>query len=173
MTALVTPAAHAGAEISCVAANLSCELVKGLPTALVALVIGCFATYIAYHQYRVAKAKLNLDLFDRRNKIFQVTWEFLSTGMQGQSPTLFNAAFTNVIPEASFLFGAEIETYMQDASRRMIDLFMINARSDARQGVMMPEDVTRHYDLSSWFLQEAQTGARKKFGAYLDFANWR
>jgi hypothetical protein len=54
------------------------EMVKGLPAAFVALVIGAIAAGIAWRQYQVAKARLKLDLFDKRHPIYQQTWEILS-----------------------------------------------------------------------------------------------
>ena len=41
------------------------ELVKGLPAAFVTLVIGSIAAGIAYRQYRIARAKFKLDLFEK------------------------------------------------------------------------------------------------------------
>src|SRR4051812_9007609 len=49
-----------------------------LATLLAALVAGSIAIWIAYHQYRIAKAKLNLDLFEKRLAIFRTTWSELS-----------------------------------------------------------------------------------------------
>ena len=41
------------------------ELVKGLPAAFVTLVIRSIAAGIAYRQYRIARAKFKLDLFEK------------------------------------------------------------------------------------------------------------
>jgi len=46
----------------CVSGSICFELMKGAPAAVVALLAALIAGLIAYRQYRVAKAKLNLDL---------------------------------------------------------------------------------------------------------------
>jgi hypothetical protein len=50
----------------CVQGSIRFEIMKGVPAAFVALVIGLVATGIAWRQFKVAQAKLKLDLFERR-----------------------------------------------------------------------------------------------------------
>jgi hypothetical protein len=45
------------------------ELLKGIPSVFVTLVIGGIAAYIAYRQYKISHAKLKLDLFEKRYEI--------------------------------------------------------------------------------------------------------
>jgi hypothetical protein len=52
--------------------------VKGLPAAFVTLVIGLIAAGIAFRQYRIARAKFKLDLFDRRHAVFLLVLHRLS-----------------------------------------------------------------------------------------------
>jgi hypothetical protein len=59
-------------------ATLLPDLAKGLPAAVVTLVIGLIAAGIAYRQYRIARAKFKLDLFEKRHAVFLETWAFLS-----------------------------------------------------------------------------------------------
>ena len=54
------------------------DLMKGLPAAFVTLVIGLIAAGIAYRQYRIARAKFKLDLFEKRHAVFLETWAFIS-----------------------------------------------------------------------------------------------
>ncbi len=64
---------------------INSDLIKGLPAAFVAFVIGAIAARIAYNQYLVAKAKLSLDLFEKRFPIFQKVWEIVSdVGFKGK-----------------------------------------------------------------------------------------
>ena len=53
------------------AGSLRAEIAKGLLAAFVALVNGLIAAGIAWQRWRVARAKLKLDLFDRRLAIFR------------------------------------------------------------------------------------------------------
>src|ERR1700722_14950247 len=91
------------------------ELVKGLPAAFVTLIIGASAAGIAYRQYEVARAKLKLDLFEKRYAIFQQTWEILSgvvrNGTRAENYGLATP-FNNFLPQAAFLFGEPIKRYL-------------------------------------------------------------
>lgn len=105
------PAANAAA-IPLVHDPLVLELVKGVPTVLVTLLIGVIATYIAWRQCKVAKeqrriahAKLNLDLFQRRYEIFELTWAMLSSmnKLRDDQETV-EAEFSNARPRALSLW---------------------------------------------------------------------
>ena len=69
--------------------NWGVEIVRALPT----LIVGVIATWIASQQAavakeqrRIAQAKLNLDLFHERMKIFEVTWSAASSVAQSAEP---------------------------------------------------------------------------------------
>lgn len=165
---------HAAQASFCAQNSICFELIKGLPAAFVAQVIGLIAAGIAYRQYTVARAKLNLDLFEKRYQIFEKTWGFLSSAVQvGPPESGFSSPFDNLVPQASFLFGNQVEEYMRTASRHMTELWMINTRAKARPGVMAPEDIAREKELLEWFLNQAREGAKQVFGQYLDFSAWR
>ena len=51
---------------------------KGLPAAIIAAFVGLFLAGISLQQYNVARAKLNLDLFQERYALFSLLWSFLS-----------------------------------------------------------------------------------------------
>lgn len=163
----------AAAQIGCSGADsVWYELLKGLPTALVALLVGSIAAAIAYRQYRVARAKLNLDLFERRYAVFEATWSYLSSPIRpGESA--FSTQLSNLIPQAAFLFGREMEAYLRLIVSNLVELRTIELKTSARQNIMAPEDIDRHTALTNWFLEEATKGARIRFGAFLDFEEWR
>lgn len=161
--------------------SLSFELVKGLPAAVVALVIGVLAAYIAWQQHqvaveqrRVAHAKLNLDLFQRRYEIFESTWCMLSAMIQTRSDQdQVEATFNNARPRARFLFGAEVERYMHDVTMRIIEHKIIMEVVEQSGGAVQPEQSAKLTANHVFFQQEASEGAREKFGRYLDFSEWR
>lgn len=148
-------------------------MAKGVPAAFVALVIGTIAAYIAYNQYQVARAKLNLDLFDKRHFIFHKTWECLSQ-IYAPEPEIRLQEFTNLIPEASFIFGKNIETYMYEINKKIIEFNILNAKiNNAFNGLLGENDINRNNELATWLLNEASTGSRKMFSEYLDFSKWK
>jgi len=157
--------------VSCCNPGTICfELIKGLPAAFIALVIGAIAAIIAYRQYQVAHAKLKLDLFEMRFAIFSRTWEILSeTATQGTRVRNYGLGnpFSNFIPEAAFLFGKDVEEYLSMAVKQWTELWGIEAEPN------VPRHAERRAELERWFFQEASTGAKKLFGRYLNFDTWK
>lgn len=148
------------------------ELLKGLPTVLIALI----AAGIAYRQYRVARNKLKLDLFDKRYAIFQQTWEILSEVVKGgtqENSYGLATPFNKFLPQAAFLFGKDIEKYLDDVSNNWIELCALEAERADVQGAEFTRNVSRASELKRWFFVEASKGAKQKFGRYLNFDGWR
>jgi hypothetical protein len=154
---------------------------KGLPAAAVTFVIGGIAAYIAWRQFQVAKeqkrvahAKLNFDLFQQRYEVFECTWSMLSSMIQERpNHAQIEMDFNNARPRARFLFGAEVADYMAEISRRCIDQQHIMAIAKQRGDVLRPEDIERNAENSVWLFDQASSGARDRFGRYLDFGEWR
>ena len=170
---LCFPSANLVNDLTLPQPSIWMELAKGLPAAFVAFIIGCIAASIAFNQYRVARAKLNLDLFDKRHHIFQKTWEILS---QASYPNTANKRldFTNLIPEASFIFGKNIETYMYEINKKLIEYNTLNIKM--QNNAIHPisdDDKNRIAELADWFYNEASTGSRVVFSEYLDFSKWK
>ncbi|VVE46040.1 hypothetical protein [Pandoraea terrigena] len=157
-------------------ANVWPEIAKGLPAAFVAAVVAGIAAYIAYRQFRVAQAKLKLDLFERRYSIFEMVWGFTSGLAQGNIPDWGGekwVAFTNRRPEIAFLFGRDISEYCDEINKKANELKVIDARIKRNGGVLPPECVGANLELQKWFFEQASTGVRQAFGAYLNFEEWK
>lgn len=114
-----------------------------------ALIIGTIAAWIAWQQLqvaaeqrRVAQAKFNFDLFQRRYEIFEYTWSMLSSMVQArENQSEIEADFHKVRPRAQFLFGAEIADYMTDISMRIVNQQTMDVMQRSNLNVMRPEDV--------------------------------
>lgn len=148
------------------------DLVKGLPAALVALVIGLVAAGIAYRQWQVSAAKFKLDLFERRYAIFEATWGFLSAAITVGPAGVASPNFTNLIPQARFLFGDDIATYMDEASSKMSRLWLLHETLRMNSRGFTAKEITENVELGKWFSEQASTGCKAKFGKYLDFSKW-
>jgi len=158
----------------CLKDTICFELVKGLPAAFVTLIIGIIAASVAYRQYRTARAKLNLDLYDRRFELFDTTWGFLSSIVQGDLVRQkdHREILNNLLPSARFLFGEEIASYLDKIISLHIELFKLTNRqlevlqlTDSEQG--------RILELEEYFRNEVKIGVKEKFGGYLDFSHWK
>lgn len=153
--------------------SVSFELIKGLPAALISLVLGSVALLVQRHQANVATAKLNLDLFERRYKIFETTWAELSSAVQNESVQISNPSFTNLFPSAEFLFGREIRAYMEEISKKCTNLWTIQQRTRANQNIVPQDLINEQTDLLNWFAKQASEGCCSRFGTYLNFSTWR
>jgi hypothetical protein len=159
----------------CAQGSICFELVKGLPAAFVTLIIGTIAAGIAFRQYQVTKAKLKLDLFEKRYAIFHQTWVILSEVVRsGTREKQYGLAtpFNNFLPEAAFLFGKPIERYLDEVSTKWTELYGLEAERDG-EGINRADNVRKASELKRWFFEQASTGAKAQFGHYLDFENWK
>lgn len=153
--------------------DLWCEIIKGLPSAVVALVIGLIAARIAGQQNATSKAKLKFDLFDKRYEIFQQTWSFLSQASQiAKNESPFHS-FTNLIPQAGFLFGSDIEKYLNVVSQKHTKLWAIYIETKANNDVVPHNHIETLKELENWFLNEAGSGVKLVFSPYLSFEKVR
>lgn len=165
------PVIHEAIPSTDVVSPLVLELVKGAPTALIALLAVC----IAYHQYRVSRAKLKLDLFEKRYAIFLETWKILSkTATSGTRTELYGLGnpFSNFLPQAAFLFGKDIEDYLINAIHRWTELWGLEGESGGL-GVDPVQNAQKISEIKNWFFEEASNGAKIRFGTYLDFEVWK
>jgi hypothetical protein len=160
----------------CFQGTICFEMMKGVPAAFVTLVIGGIAGLITYRQYKVAQAKLKLDLFERRYAIFHKTWVILSETVQGGTTEKNYGLFTpfnNFLPEAAFLFGPEITEYLTVALRNWTWLRALEAEKNGVQGPDRVANIAKASELRTWFVEQASTGAKAMFSSYLNFENWK
>lgn len=152
------------------------DIMRGLPAAFVALVIGLVAAWIAYNQFLVARAKLNLDLFERRYAIFMNVQAFASHVLVGQAPEWNGAewdAFRSDFHQTEFLFGKELADYcdkMHTAGYKLKHFYDLAMRNG---GVMCQDHIEEDYKLRVWFTEQAGAEVRERFGPYLNFERWK
>src|SRR6266403_2719482 len=163
--------------MDCVQGSICFEMMKGVPAGIVTLVIGAVAGLITYRQYRVTRAQLKLDLFDKRYAIFNKAWLAMSNAATltatlrltvPQDDDDLITPFNLLLPEAVFLFGREIEDYLNELSKQFTHLHRvakyhpISAEDEAQHAARMQASQT-------YFIDQVKQGARAKFGVYLGF----
>jgi hypothetical protein len=152
------------------------ELAKGLPAAIVALVIGLIAAGIAWRQKEIAHAKLNLDLFEDRFKLFNDLSALMTDAQSWLPPEeLIQKAmdFTQSVAQAHFLFGETIGDYFEYVRVRALTLAQ-TGRSHARNDGDIPTKQVlqkRIEELVVWFETESRS-LRPRFRDFLDFSRW-
>jgi hypothetical protein len=164
---------------SCVQGSPCLAVAQGIPTALVALVIGGLTVYIAWKQKDIARAKLKLDLFERRYKIFEQVWTTVSdTFSYGPRDERFGQVglgrlgtpFNFYIPEAGFLFGKKIETYIHELAKKWAQFHHIEGLP---KELSTPEQLSAAIDLQNYFKDQLNQGIKAMFSPYLDFDKWK
>jgi hypothetical protein len=152
------------------------ELAKGLPAAVVALLIGGVAAAIAWRQARIAGAKLKLDLFDRRFALYIELRDFLgyASGEGLDSNDLgFLGRMRNTATSARFLFGSAIGADFDEAYLKAVQLRQayraLRATDFDDPGRQAAE--AKVSDLLGWFADRLK-GQRARFAKYMDFENW-
>ena len=160
----------------CLSGSICFELIKGLPAAFVTLIIGVIAAAIAFRQYRVAKAKLKLDLFEKRYAIFQQVWAIFSEVVLdgGVKKNNYGLAtpFNNFLPQAAFLFGKSIENYLAEAVKKWTEMGTAETYIE-QQGADLQQWAEKRRVLSIWFEEQASRGLKRVFGPYLNFEEWK
>jgi len=156
--------------------SLLSDLIKGVPAAIVALLVGVIAATVAYRQYKVARTKLKLDLFDKRYAVFEEVWEILRdvvlySGTRAKSTRGANRPFERLAPKVSFLFGPDVEKYFST----LLDAWEMLKRLElrCRHQPLTPEEVAQALELYRFFQNQASTGAKTIFGRYLSFDGWK
>ena len=116
------------------------DLFSALLTPTIAGAVG----YIAYQQWRVNKTRLDLDLYDRRLKIYKTVDEFYDESFTHGAIKLPMAEKLRVgTAEARFLFPKEIETHLETLlkqARRAAILRNLTYPSSGEQGLPVGEE---------------------------------
>ena len=154
-------------------ASIYSDLVKGLPAAIVALLVGAVAALIAYRQYRVAEAKLKLDLFERRLRIFDIIQDFSLKILDVNVDFNDLNEFTSGIGHSDFLFGDDVREYVKEFQQSAVLLHAIAMRTRGNGNVVVHYDIDTHSALSEWMLNQRLGGFRNAFMPYLGFEKWR
>ena len=151
--------------------SLSFEFAKGLPAAFAAIVIGAIAAWIAFQQWRVTRAKLNLDLFERRLSIYRATDKYLLESLSGGSQGFLDSI--EGLDAASFLFGSEVSAYLREVHTMRNELRGIDTRARANNNMVQFHEIGRHNLLTQWLIDQRKGPCHVVFAQYLDFGKWR
>jgi hypothetical protein len=141
------------------------------------LVLGVAVWFVAWLQWRVARSKLRLDLFDRRYKIYEATSKFVDSINNdpehvGSYLNDFNAGTSN----ADFLFNADIVNYIKQVREKAVHMLTAHTLYEAEERKSQPDEAKRVRNIESyqadreWLIEQAKT-MTKTFAPYLGFQN--
>ncbi len=94
--------------------------------ALTTLVLGIFAAFIAWRQWRTSQDRVVLDLFERRFQVFQELTRAIAAAFNKPNPVVSDLAnFDAATEKARFLFGPEVHSYLVEVRKHLIDVIAI------------------------------------------------
>ena len=140
------------------------EWVKTIAPVIVTVIFGAIAGAITWRRYKVAQAKLKLDLFERRYKIFE---ELRTLHTNYHMPTPFD----NFKPEAAFLFGKR-KAYIDELADNWSELHRLELGEES-PGPDNRKNAARKSELNRYFNDAINSGVMDRFSPFLDFANWK
>ena len=114
-------------------------------TALLTPVIALFGSLIAFMQWKLARNKLKLDLFDKRYVVYKACTQFISAiSTTGESSNEEQAKFLRDTSDAKWLFNLEVAKYLNEILwKTAIDIETLSAEissaKDPKRGNMIRE----------------------------------
>jgi hypothetical protein len=144
------------------------------------IIIAILLAYIAWQNYRINKGglriqkdKLRLDLFDRRLKVFESCRQLISFIVTNGKPTREELyKFYVGSAEAGFLYGDEIDSYIEEMSNK--GLRLIQVMEFLREKIYTSEEqklkfIDESDVLFFWFTGQHKA-SRELFKKYLHFS---
>lgn len=121
-------------------------------SALLTPAIAIAVAYIAWQQWRTARNRLRLDLFDRRFAVYQQTRDFLVRRMAlGQLETSEITDFTIKIRVSKWLFNSAIADYLENQiAKKAMDLSALNKELESITDDERTHNVSRQRELKNW-----------------------
>ena len=139
---------------------------QGLLTPIIAIIVA----RIAYDQYRTAKDKLRLDLFDKRFVVYKAFDDFRRLVQDSGNVELADLQeFHRKTEMVVFLFDSDIIDYRQELYQKAVDLRQLNQKLDRLDvGDERTRVVKEESKLLKWFIDQINDVANR-FAPYLRF----
>jgi hypothetical protein len=135
---------------------------------LATLTVACAVAYVALQQWRLARNRFRLDLFDRRYKVYDATKKFVSVG-QFDDPQLFE--FNVGTADAEFLFDSRVTDYLVEVRKHAVT---VRTHQKIFEHMPVGEERSRHVEAAHehlLWLTEQITNVTKVFTPYLSFSH--
>jgi hypothetical protein len=141
--------------------------------ASLAPIIAIFGTYIAWRQHALQRQRLRLDLYEKRFAVFQALMIFLDAALRdAKLPLDLYHRFRTGTAQVAFLFGAEVNEYLEEIGEKAMRFRELNERlaADAMPfGTERSELAKQETELLKWLADQPEH-ARTLFSKYIAFA---
>ncbi len=96
------------------------------------VLIAAIGAFIAYGNYKNAAVKLQLDLFDRRYKVFEAAKKLLATMTRDGDVNITELLeFNFAVAESDFMFGPDVSDYIDELRKKAGALHVAGKRMRA------------------------------------------
>lgn len=144
-------------------------LVVQVLSAFLTPMLAGFGLWIALQQYRLARDKVRLDLFEKRHRVFKSIVELCAQVVQdGTSKHIDVTRYLRDTADAEFLFGKEVRDFIDEIYRRAVELSYHAEEVAEGHAPDHSAAVKKKWDGVRWF-EKQLTVARQKFHPYLGF----
>jgi hypothetical protein len=143
------------------------------PVAWLTGLTALLAAWIAYQQYRTAKNRLRLDLFDRRWAVYSALIVLVDTVVRNGRAELSEIfEYSAVTSRAEFLFDKQVVDYLERVRKQAVELRRLHGQlHDEERFPIGPERnrvAEQDSRLLEWFVAQVQE-SRGVFRRYLRF----
>jgi hypothetical protein len=146
------------------------NILSALGTPIIALIIGGFGGLIAYRQWRTARNRLKLDLFDRRLIVYEQTRDFLARRRAlGQLTDDEITKFAIKTRVSKWLFNPAIAAYLEDEiAKAAMDVSSLESeRQTLTNEADRKANVARQRQLKEWLDKQLYQVIDGKFSPFL------
>lgn len=141
---------------------------------MLTLLVGLGVALIAYQQFKLGREKLKLDLFEMRFSVFAATRKALSDVLaDAKFSTRQLFEYRGGIAEATFLFGSDINTYLDEIDHKLVRMIYTSGQIAVRPIVPNYQQlVEEDAELLEW-LTDQLPELKTRFSPYMKFHVWR
>lgn len=133
-----------------------------LAAACATFVVGIIVAIVASLQYRVARAKFRLDLYDRRLRFYVMLVRLTQPGHASLGSDAQD--ITAIMLESQFLFGPEVQAFLNEKSLAELSSLQEDEKSDPKGAAASARNRSR----VKW-----ATDLTRNIRPYMDFSDWR
>ena len=141
---------------------------------LLTVLIAALVLWVQFRQFRTDRAKLKLDLFEKRFQVFAATRRLLTQVLHDPNidlKVLFE--YRSATGEASFLFAEDIASYLKQIDGRTLHLDTLHQTMEGLPRGQKRSELTREIESETLWLTDQLPELATRFGPYLSFARWR
>jgi hypothetical protein len=143
---------------------------------LLTVVVAAVVAYVSWNQWRIARDRLRLDLFDKRYKVFDGARSMIGHVVTaGRLPMEVLHEYWAATTDRRFLFGDDVVAYLDDMDKHVAGYQTYSEASRrTRDPVERKKAIDIEYSELGWLSDELlKGGLQAKFAPYLQFGDVR